>query len=175
VDFYTTAGNPVRQASEAVIAGDWAKVGVKVNPNYVTVPKLFDASWSGDGVLQHGLFQVCLHGFTSSPEPDTNRTLFQSRFIDRRQQQHSPLNQNTSAVSDPVLDKEFDIAKGTFSSSVRRKAYYTIQEELDKKAHWIMLYFKPVTITWNPKVQNVVNNPTNCQVTCNAYKWAVKS
>lgn len=175
VDFYTTAGNPVRQATEAVIAATWSRIGVKVTPFYVSNQRLFASDWASNGVLQHGTFQVSLHGFSTSPEPDGNRTLFQTRFIDRRQQVHSSLNQNTSAVSDAVIDRAFDAAKSTFNSSVRQKNYYAIQTEIDKKAHWIMLYFKPVTITYTPRVGPVFNNPTTCQVTCNVFNWAVKS
>jgi ABC-type transport system substrate-binding protein len=169
VDFFTTSGNPVRQAQEAVIAADWNKIGVKVNPNFVPSTKLF-GDWNSGGILQHGAFQVAMHGFVITPEPDGTKSLLQTKFIDRRAVNHSLTNANSSGISDKLIDREFDVASHTLNSSVRRNAYYAVQVEMDKLAHWIMLYWRPQIVTYH-HVAPVYNNPTSFQVTFNIYKW----
>jgi ABC-type transport system substrate-binding protein len=169
VDFFTTSGNPVRQAQEAVIAADWNKIGVKVNPNYVPSTKLF-GDWNSGGILQHGAFQVAMHGYSTSPEPDGNRSTLTTPFIDRRATNHSLSNANASGISDKLIDREMGVAEHSISSSVRRNAYYAVQVEMDKLAHWIMLYWRPVIVTYR-HVSPVYDNPTLCSVTCNIYSW----
>lgn len=168
LDLYTVADDPVRQAQEAVIAQNWSRLGVDVDPFYVQTAQLF-GDWDHHGILAHGAFQVAMHGFSTSPEPDGNKTVFESQFIDRRKTVHSAVNQNYSGIDDPLLDRAFAAAGKSLNPAVRRRNYYAIQRELNQHADWIMLYFNPVIITYNSRLYPVYNNPTFCQVTCNAW------
>lgn len=172
LDTYTTSGNPVRAAEMAVLQNNWAKIGVNVIPNFVLSTKLF-GDWNSGSILYHGNFQVGLHGFVTLPEPDGNKTVLTTRYIDRRQQTHSPVNNNSSAISDPVMDKAFNIAGHTFDTKVRAKEYKLIQQRMDQQSHWIMLYFRPSIATATPRVGSFSNNPTSAGPTWNVYAYRV--
>lgn len=170
LDVFTTSGNPVRAAEMAVIQNNWAKIGVTVVPTFALATKLF-GDWNSGSILYHGNFQVALHGFTTNPEPDGNKTVLTTRYIDRRQQVHSPVNNNSSGISDPVMDRAFDIAGHTFDTKVRTAQYKLIQQRMDQQSHWIMLYFRPVIATATTRVKNFSNNPTSAGPTWNVYAY----
>jgi peptide/nickel transport system substrate-binding protein len=170
----TTAGNPVRQAQLGVLQANWARLGVQVQPNYVPASKLF-AGWDQSGTLDHGQYQVSMFAFLGQPDPDQLKYNLQSRFIDRTAHTHSAIFQNYSGIRDSVLDRTFNQAAGTVNSAARTRYYAAAQAQLNKKAYWIPLYFRPTIATADSRVQNFSTNPTQTGPTWNVFAWKVKS
>lgn len=172
LDFFTTAGNPVRQAQEAVAAANWSKIGVTVNANYITAGKLVGDYQSG-GILAHGAFQVAMFKDTVDPDPDYLKTSFESKYIDRFVTVHSNVNGNYSGIKDKVIDRGFEAGARTFNKKARYNAYSAVQLELNKLAYWIPLYFLPTIATADNHVTNFQPNPTN-EEEWNLYAWQPK-
>jgi peptide/nickel transport system substrate-binding protein len=169
----TTTGNPTRTAELEVAANNWAKIGVKVSPNYVPATTFF-ADFAHGGPLNHGKFQIALFTFSGSPEPDTFKYELQSKYIDRAASVHASINENYSGIRDPQIDKAFNIASATFDSSKRQQEYNLIQTRLNQQAYWITLYFRPQIATDGTNLVNFSNNPTSAGPTWNMYQWKTR-
>jgi peptide/nickel transport system substrate-binding protein len=170
LDFFTTSGNPARSAQAAVVSNSWKKLGVTVNLNLVPGTKLF-GNWDNGGVLDHGQFQVGQFAIVGSPDPDDLHFNLQSKYIDRVASPHSATNGNYSGMHDKVFDKDFPAASNTLDTKVRAKYYAAIQVELNEKAYWIPLYFRPHLATADSKVGNFENNPSGLGSTANIFSW----
>ncbi|GAC1472616.1 MAG: peptide ABC transporter substrate-binding protein [Chloroflexota bacterium] len=170
----TTNGNPVRGAELGILENNWARVGVSVVPNFIPPSKLFSA-WATGGPLNHGQFQAAIFAFQGSPEPDSFKYNFESRYIDRRAEPHSSINENYSGIDDPVFETAFPAAAGTFDEARRTREYDIIQERLNQKAYWIGLYYRTSIATADRIVQGFKNNPTSAGPTWNMYDWKVRT
>jgi len=171
LDFFTTSGNPTRQAQAAVIQKNWAAIGVKVNLNFVPASKLFPTDWAGNGILDHGQFQVAMFGYVGKPDPDQLKFNVMSRYCDREQAQHSSINGNNSCIHDSLINKLMPAAAKSLVKSTRAKDYAQVQVELNKQAYWIGLYFRANIATTDGKVKGFSANPTQLGSTWNVYAW----
>ena len=174
VQLSTTSGNPVRQAQLGVLAENLKKIGVTAVPNFIPGSKFF-AGWDQGGTLDHGDFQIADFAFGGSPDPDQFHYNFQSKFIDRRQTAHATVNQNYSAIDSPTINADFKKGAGTFDSKLRAKYYKAFQEEINQKADWITLYYRPQVATADSHLVNFKENPTQFGETWNTFDWATKS
>ena len=173
VDFYTTSGNGLRAAQEAFIAASWAKLGVKLAPNFLPASKLF-AGWSGGGTTSHGAFQAVMFAYLGAPDPDGFKFNLQSRYIDRLAAVHSSVNGNNSGSKDPLIDRDFNLAAGTYNSRSRGRYYDGIQVRMNKNAYWIPLYFRPSIATEDGRLANFSNGPTASGPEWNMFAWRLK-
>lgn len=174
LDWFTTP-IPAREASENVIAANWAKLGVKVNFQTAPASKLF-GTWQENGILARGTFQVSEFAYSLSyPDPDGWKFNFQSKYIDRRATVHTLVNSNDSGIVDKYLNREFNIGAVNIKKSVRAAAYKGIQVEVNKLADWIPLYFRPQISTTDGHVANYSTNPLTTGPEWNTYAWHFKS
>lgn len=174
LDWFTTP-IPARAASEAVIANNWSRLGVKVNFQTQPASKLF-GTWQTGGTLAHGTFQISEFAYSqNTPDPDGWKYNFQSKYIDRRATVHTLVNSNDAGVVDALLNREFNIGNKAMSKSVRANAYKKIQVEVNKTADWIPLYFRPSIVTNDSHVANFSNNPTATGPEWDTYAWRYKS
>ena len=169
LDFDTTSGNPTRLAEEGVIASNWHRLGVTVNPTLVD-PSVFFGSWDNGSPLQRGTFQAAMYTNGGPPDPDWLKTNLTSSYIDRLQTTHSATNLNQSGVRDPVLDRAFTAAAATLDPAARGRDYATVQRELNQKAYWTMLYFRPDIETNDGRVSNFILDPAY-QSDWNIWNW----
>lgn len=174
LDVTTTSGNPVRQAQMAVLAQNWARLGVRVNPVYVPATTMF-AGWQQNGPLNHGNFQVGMFAFLGSPDPDQLKYNLQSRYVDREVVLHAEINQNYSGIHNSRIDRALDRAAHTIDRTERAQSYNAVQVELNKQAYWIPLYFRPTIATESGRIENFSNNPTQTGPTWNMFAWKVKT
>jgi ABC-type transport system substrate-binding protein len=174
LDVATTLGNPVRAAQLAVLQSNWARLHVQVVPNFVPASKLF-AGWDQGGTLDHGQYQVAMFAFLGQPDPDQLKYNLQSRFVDRTAKTHAAINENYAGIRDSVLNRAFNQAAGTVSSSARARQYAAAQARLNQQAYWVPLYFRPTIATADGRVQNFSTNPTQTGPTWNLFAWKVKS
>jgi peptide/nickel transport system substrate-binding protein len=151
LDFLTTAGNPTRVAEYGVVARNWAQLGVQTTLN--TVPaSAFAADWDHNGPRNHGNFQVELWAFGNAPDPDNLKVLFESKFIDRTQTTHSAINDNYSGIDNPLIDEGMAKGATSFNPKVRAKWYKIVQEQLNKGAYWVMLYYRANVVTSDHRI-----------------------
>jgi len=174
VDLYTTSGNPTRLAQAAVITDSWRKLGVTVSPNYVSTDELL-GSWSQNGSLARGNFQVAMFAYTGSPDPQDYKYNLQSRYCDRKAKVHSTLNGNAGCMHDPSIDTSFAAAARTFQAGTRSLDYATVERTLNQHAYWVPLYFQKIVSTDDGRVANVSSSPTLSGPTWNIAAWRVRA
>jgi ABC-type transport system substrate-binding protein len=156
LDLYTTQNNLTRAAEATYLAKSWAKLGVKVNLNFADGGKLF-GDWDHGGILAHGAFQVGLFANPLDGDGGDFNTLLQSKYIDRELSVHLPQNVgngNVSGIHDVIFDRDFDQLGHTFGRTARDKLLAAIQQELNRKAYWIPLFFHPNINTSDSRVLN---------------------
>jgi ABC-type transport system substrate-binding protein len=172
VDFQTTTRPATRLAEQAAICQNWQAIGVTCNALQTPAGTLF-ATWDEGGTLDHGKFQVALFAYSGGPDPEGYYQNMGSAFIDRNKSVHSAVNANDSAVQDKIVDNAYKVGDYATSNSVRQKAYTTMQIEMVKQAHWIVLYYRPVIATTDGVVKNVTDTDSSTGPEWNAYNWKI--
>lgn len=173
LDLLTTLGSPLRQAQVGTLAQDWGKLGVKINPQYLSAATLF-GDWPSNGALDHGDFQVAMYGSTTSPDPDELRYNLQGKYCDRAAKNHFDLNANYGCVRDSIIDAGFRDAAHTLSVAARARSYAAVQVRLNKMAYWVPLYYRPQLTTDDGRVANFKPNPTQATPEWNMGQWRVR-
>jgi peptide/nickel transport system substrate-binding protein len=169
MDFYTLREG-FFESTEAVLADDWARLGVHLHPFFLDYASLF-ADWKHDGVLARGEFQGSLFYYYGGFDPDGYRINMQSWYIDRRAKIHGAFNGNNAGIDDPAIDRAFDNAGQTFDFARRAAGYALIQKRVNEQAYWIPLYFLPNISTSDWALQNFSNNPVVNSPMWDAYAW----
>jgi peptide/nickel transport system substrate-binding protein len=160
LDLYSYNRSPARDAEIASITAAWKQLGVTVTSEYRQSGFL-----SQGGPLDTGDFQVALFAYGGAPDPLGFRQDLESRYIDRRQQHSSPLNQNYAAVSSPAIDRAFEAAARTADPAVRAKLYNIIETHVNRNADWIPLYFRTtIAVTDSRIVRFDVGDPAGWTV-----------
>jgi hypothetical protein len=122
-----------------------------VAPNYVSSDELL-GSWSQNGSIARGNFQVAMFSYVGSPEPQDYKYNLQSRYCDRTAKVHSTLNGNGSCVRNTSIDRSFAAAARTFNAGARASDYATVERAVNQRAYWVPLYFRkpsvPITGGW---------------------------
>ncbi|GAC1396829.1 MAG: hypothetical protein NVSMB52_10450 [Chloroflexota bacterium] len=170
LDFYTISGNPDRAAEEGVIAKSWQQLGVTLRAVYVPSSKLL-GDWDKEGILAHGNFQVGMFAYLGGPDPDGYKLNMQGRFVDREQTIHANINSNYSGIHDGIIDRDYTKAAQSLDPNVRQHYYSSIQVQVNKNAHWIPLYYRPVIATTDRKVSPFSVNPTTTGAEWNTFQW----
>jgi peptide/nickel transport system substrate-binding protein len=174
VQLGTTSGNPIRAAQLGVMQENLKKIGITAVLSFIPASKFF-GNYAEGGTLDHGDFQIADFAFSGSPDPDQLHTAFDSKYIDRLQTTHSPINQNYSAIKSPTLNTDFKQGAATFDGKLRQKYYNQFQVQINQNADWIELYYRPQIATADSILGNFKNNPTQYGQTWNAFEWYAKS
>ncbi len=171
LDWVTTSGNPVRAAQEAVFAQNMHNLGISVNPSFLPASKMF-GTWDANGIIDHGQFQIGDWGYIESlPDPAGWITNMASKYIDRDQTVHAPINSNDSGIRDPAIDHAFKIANHSVLPAVRQKYYNIIQQHISNNADWIILYYRPAIGTTDGTIKHWSVSPL-AYPEWNMYQWA---
>jgi peptide/nickel transport system substrate-binding protein len=170
IDFDTTSANPTRQNQLNVIANNWAKIGVKVNPTYVPATTFF-AGWADQGTMDHGMYQAGMFAFLGEPDPDQLHYNLVSKYVDRDAATKASVNENYSGIKNPQIDKDFKTEAQSLNKAVRQKAFNDIQTILAQQGYWDPLYFRPSIATADSHIKGFANNPTQLGPTWNLYAW----
>jgi peptide/nickel transport system substrate-binding protein len=170
IDFDTTSANPTRQNQLNVIANNWAKIGVKVNPTYVPAGTFF-AGWNDQGTLDHGQYQAGMFAFLGEPDPDQLHFNLVGKYTDRDAAIHAASNENYSGIKNAAIDKDFKIEAQSLDKKVRTKAFNEIQTILAQQGYWEPLYFRPQIATADSHIKGFLENPTQLGPTWNLFDW----
>jgi ABC-type transport system substrate-binding protein len=172
LQFYTTSGNPVRQAQFAVIQRDWATIGVNATLTTVPASSLF-TSWDKNGVLARGTFQVGMFAYEGAPDPDGLKVYIGGKFVPEIY--HSAIDSNDSGFQDPVIDHALTVEAGSFNQKVRTAAWKTIQIEMNKMAYWVPLFARPAIATVDARAGNAAETSVLPGITWNVNEWRAQS
>jgi ABC-type transport system substrate-binding protein len=169
LDFDTTANIPTRQAEEALIAAQWARLGVKVVAHFVDATKLFDGYANG-GILQRGNYQTALFGEAwgyGGPEIMTH--LLASKSIPSDGGDYA---WNYARIRDRLIDRNLERALNTLDHKVQARSYAAVQREVNQQAYWIMLWSRPAVWTDDRRVQGLRGGASDVSaLRLNSWTW----
>lgn len=168
VDFTTTSGNPTRAQEESVIQANLARIGINVNPLFIPASTFF-SDYAHNGTNHTGHFQITMFTSTLTPSFEDIKYRVQSQYIDREAAVKSAVNYNYSAIHDSLLDRDLTKADQTYSKAARTKLYDAVQVDMNQKAYWDILYFRPEQYTADKHVANF--NPGPATDLWNMYAW----
>ncbi|MDQ2742886.1 MAG: ABC transporter substrate-binding protein [Chloroflexota bacterium] len=172
LQFYTTSGNPVRQAQYGVIARNWSALGVTAVFNTVPASQLF-TDWVHSGTLARGAFQVGMFAYEGAPDPDGLKVYIGGKFVPEIS--HAAVDANDSGFQDKVIDHALTVEAGSFNKAVRTAAWKAIQVEMNKQAYWVPLFARPAIATVNSHAQNVSETSVLPGITWNVNNWRYRS
>jgi ABC-type transport system substrate-binding protein len=154
LDFLTTSGSPERYAAAQYLATSWARLGVHLDLHFVSGSDLFN-DWDHGGIVVHGAFQVGLWANPFMDDGGSLDTLLQSRNIPTQSSHDANTSDNVSHIRDAVIDRDFDLLARTTKRKARDTLLAAIQQELNRKAYWIMLWIQPNIATSDDRVTDL--------------------
>jgi ABC-type transport system substrate-binding protein len=148
---YTTVGNPTRVKEVEALTHDWAQVGVRLNPEYITGQGLYDTG----GKAYIGDFQVAMFAWAGIPDVASFKYMLVSSYGTRQLSSSSPLpNLNFAAINDPAIDRAFKSADKSSDPRVLARAYATVQAEVNRNADWIPLHFGAWAVVHSTRIHH---------------------
>lgn len=151
LDLFTTINNPARYAAATFLARSWARLGVHLNLHFVSGAGLF-SDWNGGGIVAHGAFQVGLWADPFLGDGALLNTGLQRRYIETESMHSAATGGDPSHIRDAVFDRDFDLLPRTTGQKARDRLLAAIQQELNRKAYWIMLWIQPNIATTDNRV-----------------------
>jgi peptide/nickel transport system substrate-binding protein len=170
---YCTSTRPYRVDTLNLVAAQLAKIGIKVDPTPVPAqPNLFGA-WEevADDTpcnLIHGNYDVADFAWIAPLDPTGSYNVYHTKGIPD-DPPHS--GQNNTRTSIPELDKAWDEVISNIDIVKIRDAMYVVQDVYSSNVIEIPLFYWKNVYLVNPKVHNVVGNPTTAYVMWNIQDW----
>ncbi|OGN86923.1 MAG: hypothetical protein A2X23_00905 [Chloroflexi bacterium GWC2_73_18] len=167
---YCTSTRPYRIDSLGLVAAQLAKVGVKADVNIVPAqPDLF-GEWEAvaDDTpcnLIHGNYDVAQFAWVSPLDPTGSYNAYHSSGIPEDNEAHS--GQNNTRTEIPELDVAWDEVLNNIDLIKIREAMWVVQDIYASNVIEIPLFSWKNVYLVNPKLHNVVGNPTTATVVWN--------
>jgi len=121
----------------------------------------------------HGNFDVVMHGFTSSQDPTAPYLTYSSKGIpDVAPHQGG----NEMRISIPEMDAAWETIVHTLDTTKIKDAYATIQDIYASDQNTFEVPFFNHVNVWliNPKLHNMVGNPTTAEADWNTEDWWIE-
>ncbi len=152
----TPQGNSERLAAAEIIQQNLKKIGIRVGIRVMEWTSLISE------FIMKKRFQTVLLGFTITPNPYDNASIFMGSNI-------VPKGLNFTSFNDPEIDGLFRKARGTFNLKKQRKYYFKIQRLIAKEEPYTFLYI-PYAM---PVVKRAVKGikPAPAGIGYNIRKW----
>ena len=174
LDFCTTT-RPYRIDSLTAYAAQLAPIGIKVNELPVPAqPDLFGA-WSAEGVqadtmcnLVRGNYDVGQYAWVSGLDPLGSYNVYTCGGIPDAEPHNG---QNTTRTCIPELDAAWNVVKSSVDFAAVRDAMGVVQDIYSKSVIELPLFLWKNAYLVNPKLHNVVGNPTLASVLWNVEDW----
>jgi peptide/nickel transport system substrate-binding protein len=175
---YCTTSRQYRIDAITLIASQLAPLGVKakvvVKP---AVPDVF-GGWNQvpadqDCNTSRGNFDVVMHGFTSSQDPTAPYLTYSSKGNpDIAPHQGG----NETRISIPAMDAAWETIVHTLDTEKIKDAYATIQDIYASDQNTFEVPFFNHVNVWllNPKLHNMVGNPTTAEADWNTEDWWIE-
>ena len=123
----TPQGNQERLSAAEIIQQNLRKIGIKVEIRVMEWTSLISE------FIMKKKFQTVLLGFTITPDPYDNASIFTGSNI-------VPKGLNFTSFNNPEIDVLFRKARSTFDLKKQKKYYFKIQRILAKEAPYTFLY-----------------------------------
>lgn len=123
----TPQGNLERLSAAEIMQQNFRKIGIKVDIRVMEWTSLISE------FIMKKRFQAVLLGFTITPDPYDNASIFMSSDI-------VPNGLNFTSFKDAEIDSLFRKARSTFNLKKQRKYYFKIQRLIAKEAPYTFLY-----------------------------------
>jgi peptide/nickel transport system substrate-binding protein len=175
---YCTTTRQYRIDSITLIASQLKDIGVKAT--VVAKPAQPDVFGGWNEVpndqqcnTQHGNFDVVMHGFISSQDPTASYLTYSTKGIP-----DDPPHQggNETRISIPEMDAAFETVVHTLDTQKIVDAYATIQDIYASDQNTFELpFFNHVNVYLiNPKLHNMVGNPSTATANWNTEDWWIE-
>ncbi|HEU0001101.1 MAG TPA: peptide ABC transporter substrate-binding protein [Ktedonobacteraceae bacterium] len=169
VRLVTTADNPIRAATAALIQRDLQALGIQAQVQYYPLSSFF-AVYSRGGILATGAFDLALFGYQNSPEPDDEYGVFHSSQIPTAAQ---PGLGNYGHINDPIIDQALTLGRDSVPFAQRVQDYHRFLAQLASQVYLIPLYTEINIMTVSNRTQNVLPNPDVLKNNWNIADWWV--
>jgi peptide/nickel transport system substrate-binding protein len=175
---YCTTTRQYRIDSITLIASQLAAVGIKAKVVVKNAQPDVFGGWNQvpadqDCNTQHGNFDAVMHGFTSSQDPTASYLTYSSKG-----NPDVPPHQggNETRISIPEMDAAFETIVHTLDTQKIKDAYATIQDIYASDQNTFELPFFNHVNVWliNPKLHNMVGNPTTSEADWNTEDWWIE-
>jgi peptide/nickel transport system substrate-binding protein len=158
-----------------LLASQLKPLGINLTVKGVPAANVF-AGWTATPAdtpcnTTHGNFDVVEFAWVATPDPGSNATLYQSKFIP---DQGDHAGQNYIRVSNPDVDAAMSTVLGTVDVTKIKDAMDTFQKIYTDPAQAfpeIPLYNWTTVMLKNPKLHNVSNNGTASEQIWNLEDW----
>jgi peptide/nickel transport system substrate-binding protein len=172
---YCTTLRPYRVDAITLVSSQLKTIGIQANVNAKPAqPDVFggwnDAAPDTKCNLQHGNFDVAMHGFVSSPDP-TAGTLTYSTKGNPDVPPHS--GGNEMRISIPAMDAAYDKANTSLDPAEIKAALAAAQDIYGSDQNTFELPFFNHRNLWlvSPKVHNFTGNPSTTTGNWNTGDW----
>jgi len=175
---YCTTTRQYRIDAITLIASQLAAVGIKAKVvSKSAQPDVF-GGWNQvpadqDCNTSHGNFDAVMHGFTSSQDPTSPYLVYSSKGNpDVAPHQGG----NETRISIPEMDSAWETIVHTLDTQKIKDAYATIQDIYSSDQNTFELPFFNHVNVWllNPKLHNMVGNPTTSEADWNTEDWWIE-
>jgi peptide/nickel transport system substrate-binding protein len=175
---YCTTTRQYRIDAITLIASQLATIGIKAKVVVKNAQPDVFGGWNQvpadqDCNVTHGNFDAVMHGFTSSQDPTAGYLTYSTKGIP-----DAPPHQggNEMRISIPEMDAAWEIIVHTLDTQKIKDAYATIQDIYASDQNTFELPFFNHVNVWllNPKLHNMVGNPTTAEADWNTEDWWIE-
>jgi peptide/nickel transport system substrate-binding protein len=147
----------------AILQDSWKRIGIDLTVKMYPTSTLF-ASKEAHGIMNNGLYDVAWTGWIGGVDPD-DATLWKCDQV-------PPAGYNQSFFCDPRIDEQERIAMTSNDQSVRRAAYWRIQELLDEDVPVEFLFWTRSDDAMRAELSNFRPAPTVSDF-WNPWQWQI--
>lgn len=169
-----TTSDPTRQREADLIARDWAAIGVRTTPRFVSASSSDQgglyAPYDRGGVLATRSFDVALFDLCLGPDPATMASLFDPARIPTPLSQ-GVLRRNYTGIDKDALAMLPEAAQASLDFASRKRGYAKVQREVNALLPYIVLYERPQIVVDDGRVGNFRPAPQDAADLWNAWEW----
>lgn len=159
-----------RQKNFQIMERDWASVGIHVNARFGAASGnygIYD-SWSNNGILQRGYYDVLLMGYTESPDPAQETVNYDPSQIPTAS---FPNGQDVGRITDQDQFKLLTRSVSTIDMSQRLSLFHQWERLINSRVYEIPLYNRGFISVDNGTIGNYKPSPAQTTNEWNAYQW----
>jgi len=169
-----TTNDPTRQREADLIARDWAAIGVRAKPRFVSASPSDQgglyAPFDRGGALATRSFDVALFDLRLGPDPATVAALFDPGRIP------TPLSRgaarrNYTGIDDEALASLPERAQASLDFASHQRGYARVQREVNTLLPYIVLYERPQIVVDDGHVGNLRPVPQDAADLWNVWEW----
>lgn len=165
-----TDASATRTAEAALLAAEWKPLGVAITVKTAAGSSVF-ASFTQQGLLATGQFDIALLAFVGSADPDFTYDIYHTSAIPSKT---NPAGTNYGHISNPALDAALQTERGTIDFDTRVTALKQAQQIVVAQQFYVTpLYVWPVITETAATLQDYIPGPALDDFDWNIADWWV--